>query len=78
MNLKFIKSRLTIIKETHPNIFNLWNKYIDEKIESMLHLLSNCRNTLDMIENENLQDLSQDNILALLMIISFNNERDMT
>jgi len=76
--IDIIKNRLSIIKNTHPNLYTLWNTYIDEKIESMLLLLSECRNTLNLIENENVPDLSQENILTLLMFMTCNNERDMT
>jgi len=73
-----IKSRLNIIKDTHPNLYNLWSTYIDEKITSIYTLLTECTNTLNKIENENMPDLTQENIIALLMLISLNNERDMT
>lgn len=76
--IDIIKNRLSIIKNTHPNLYTLWNTYIDEKIESMLLLLSECRNTLNLIENENVPDLSQENIITLLMFMTCNNERDMT
>ena len=74
--IDIIKNRLSIIKNN--SLLYTLNTYIDEKIESMLLLLSECRNTLNLIENENVPDLSQENIITLLMFMTCNNERDMT
>lgn len=73
-----IKRRLNNIKNTHPNLYKLWTTYIDEKLESVHKLLIECKNILNKIENKNIPDLSQDNILVLIMLISCNNERYMT
>lgn len=73
-----IKNRLHLIKDTHPNLYTLWNTYIDEKTVSMYNLITECSNILNKIENENLADLTQENIFSLLMFISLNNERYMT
>jgi hypothetical protein len=69
-----IKNRLHIIKDTHPNLYTLWNTYIDEKTASMYNLITECRIFLNKIENDNLADLTQENIFSLLMFMSLNNE----
>jgi hypothetical protein len=73
-----IKNRLHLIKDTHPNLYTLWNTYIDEKTASMYNLITECRNFLNKIENDNLDDLAQENMFSLLMFMSLNNESDMT
>lgn len=73
-----IKNRLNNIKDTHPNLYTLWSTYIDEKTVSMYNLITECSNILNKIENDNLADLTQENIYSLLMFISLNNELDMT
>jgi hypothetical protein len=69
-----IKNRLHLIKDTHPNLYMLWNTYVDEKTTSIYKLITECSNILNKIENENLPDFTQENIFALLMLISLNNE----
>lgn len=76
--IEVIKKRLNNIKNTHPNLYKLWTTYIDEKLETVRKLLFECKNTLDKIENQEYPDFSQDNILSLIMLVSFNNERYMT
>ena len=73
-----IKNRLHFIKNTHPNLYKMWSTYIDEKMVSLFVLLTDCSNILNKIENENIPDLTNDNMLALLMLLSFNNETVMT
>ena len=73
-----IRNRLQIIKNTHPNIYKLWSNYIDEKLVSVYELITECSNMLNKIENENLADLTQENILSILLLLSLNNEGDMT
>jgi hypothetical protein len=69
-----LRQRLNLIKDSHPNIYKLWSSYIDEKLVSIFTLITECTITLDKIENENLPDITQDNIFTLLMLLSFNNE----
>ena len=73
-----IRNKLNFIRNTHPNIYKIWSTYINEKLVSMFNLITECNNILNKIENENIPDLTDDNMLSLLILLSFNNEIDMT
>lgn len=42
-----IKQQLLVIKDTHPNICNLWLNYIDNKVISLKRSLDECEKLLD-------------------------------
>ena len=74
-----IKNRLIRIKNTHPNIYNLWNNYLEKKLDSLNLLIEECKNTLESIENDNTIDLTHDNLVTILLLMScLNYESDMT
>jgi hypothetical protein len=75
-----IKNRLMQIKNTHPNIYNLWNTYIEKKLDSLKILIDECKNTIDVIENnDNISDLTDDNLVTIFFLMfCLNYETDMT
>jgi len=74
-----IKNRLIRIKNTHPNIYNLWNNYLEKKLDSLNLLIEECKITLESIENDNTLDLTHDNLVTILLLMScLNYESDMT
>lgn len=74
-----IKNRLVRIKNTHPNIYNLWNNYLEKKLDSLNLLIEECKIILESIENDNTLDLTHDNLVTILLLMScLNYESDMT
>lgn len=74
-----VRNRLSRIKTTHPNIYKLWNTYIEKKIDSLNLLIRECNNVIDVIDNDNTPDLTHDNLLTLFFMMYYlNNELDMT
>jgi len=77
--INIIKNKLDNIKETHPNIYNLWKTYFYKKLETLESIILEIEDILYKIENDNLIDLSQDNIISMVLFMScFNNDVDMT
>ena len=65
-----ILSRLEIIKETHPNIYKLWREYIQKKSNNLKQTITACKNTLNLINAENINDLDLDTIAAVFLIMN--------
>jgi len=77
--INIIKNKLDNIKESHPNIYNLWKTYLYKKLETLESIIIEIEDILYKIENDNLIDLSQDNIISMVLFMScFNNDVDMT
>tara|TARA_Y100000389_G_scaffold204625_1_gene258431 strand:- start:5901 stop:6131 length:231 start_codon:yes stop_codon:yes gene_type:complete len=55
-------TQLETIKDTHPNIYKMWKKYINKKIKTLENIIE-CG--YDMLENsKNINDLSINEIIT--------------
>ena len=55
-------TQLEIIKFTHPNIYNLWKKYVNEKIKTLEDVIK--RGYMMLENSKNVNDLSIDDIFT--------------
>ena len=62
--------KLKVIKDTHPNIYNLWYKYVEDKINALDETLNKGFNMLE--SSESIEDLTKEQILTIYCIKSHN------
>ena len=60
------KEKLEKIKETHPNLYRLWIKYLDGKISSLNETI--IRGHYMIESTEHIRDLTEDEILTTYYI----------
>ena len=65
-DLNIIKTRLTFIENSHPNLYKLWKNYINIKIKHYDDIIKDCNIFLDNVVTQS--DFTQENI-ALLMVL---------
>ena len=53
-------TQLETIKNTHPNIYNLWKKYVNEKIKTLEDVIK--RGYMMLENSKNVNDLSVNDI----------------
>lgn len=61
-----LKKKLETIKETHPNLYNLWSKYLDGKISSLNETIIRGHSMIE--STEYIRDLTEDEILTTYYI----------
>ena len=61
-------------KQTHPNLTNLWREYIDIKIKNLEKTLLQFHKTAILMET--IDDISNENIVALHFLALLNNENE--
>jgi len=66
--LQSIEERVDRLKESHPNIIELWINYIKVKKESFENGLNECEKALDIIERNMNPDLNRETIAFLYML----------
>jgi hypothetical protein len=59
---------LNNLKNTHPNISNIWIDYLNRKRNEYLMSLYECETMFNIISQYKVGDLSQDNIISLQII----------
>ena len=62
-----IENKLNILKNNHPNVVNLWKKYLNVKKKSLLDGINECETAIKLIEKSN-TDLSNKTILLLYIL----------
>lgn len=63
-----ILQKLNEMKNTHPNISNLWLDHISKKRNEYLMSLNECNNMFRIVSEYKIQDMSINNILLLQTI----------
>jgi hypothetical protein len=66
--LQSIKERLNKLKESHPNIIELWTNYINIKKKSLEDGIIECEKALELIEKKENPDVSKKTIAFLYML----------
>lgn len=61
-SINSFKEKLENIKESHPNLYNLWTKYLDGKIKQLNQTISKGNVMLD--STKKMRDLTEDEILT--------------
>ncbi len=67
-----IEQQLDNYSVSHPNLTNLWREYIHIKIQNLETSLVQCKQALDLMNNNS--DITNENILALYLVTLVNNE----
>ena len=68
--LKLFLEKLKVIKDTHPNIYNLWYKYVEDKTNALEQTLNKGFNMLESAES--IKDLTHEQIITLYCIKNHN------
>ena len=63
-------------KQTHPILTNLWREYIDIKIKNLENTIAQFHKTAILMET--IDDISNENIVALHLLALLNNETELT
>tara|TARA_Y100001970_G_C14207309_1_gene844837 strand:- start:773 stop:997 length:225 start_codon:yes stop_codon:yes gene_type:complete len=66
--LQSIEERLNNLKESYPNIVELWINYINVKKKSLEKGLIECEKALDIIEKKINPDLNKQTIAFLYLL----------
>lgn len=66
--LQIIEERLNNLKESHPNIVELWINYINIKKTSFENGIIECEKALELIEKKENSDVSKKTIALLYML----------
>ena len=66
--MQSIEERLKGLKESHPNITELWINYIKVKKESFENGLKECEKALEVIEHNMNPDLNKETIALLYLL----------
>jgi len=71
-----IQTRESLAKyeSSHPNLTNLWIKYIDIKVQNLENSLNHCKHAINLMNTT--KDITNENILALHFIALLNNENE--
>lgn len=67
-SLNEVLDNLNKYKDTHPNLVNLWVKYINRRKQNMLQIIKEGNEVLNKLDTEN--DISINNIASLYLIQS--------
>lgn len=67
-SLNEVLDNLNKYKDTHPNLVNLWIKYINHRKQNMLQIIKEGNEVLTKLDTEN--DISINNIASLYLIQS--------
>jgi len=66
--IQHIEDRLNSLKNSHPNITELWINYIKVKKESFENGLKECEKALEVIEHNMNSDLNKQTIAFLYLL----------
>ena len=64
--LNIIEHKLSNIELSHPNLFNIWKKYLDIKKKTYTNALNECDIFLDKIKD--VDDFDKQTILTLMLL----------
>ena len=63
--LQTLRTQLCLIQESHPNIFAIWNTYIQLKEEKLQQTIEQVQSILTNIEQQNIPDIPREAIMFL-------------
>tara|TARA_B100000927_G_C16447916_1_gene462590 strand:+ start:821 stop:1036 length:216 start_codon:yes stop_codon:yes gene_type:complete len=69
-----MNNNLNQIKNTHPNTYMMWKKYVDLKYNAYIQSLKQCDDLIKTINEHDLPDLTKDNLLFLILFSNNINE----
>ena len=69
MDLEQLLDNITLIENTHPILYKMWNTYINCKINDINNIINKCNNMLDYTKNHNEPSLD---VLLTLTILNIN------
>jgi hypothetical protein len=61
-----LKNKFVLLSNTHPNLSNLWEKYITIKKQNFKDAINECNAFIDNIQNNN--DFDIETIITLLIL----------
>ena len=66
--LNKIQSELHKLSEKYPNITNIWNIYIDQKVNSLKQTIDECTRVISILKTSQYEDFSEKLIATLYLI----------
>ena len=70
---KELEKKINQYVNSHPKFIKMWEHYIFLKKQEYIRSLNQCRKAFDLLENENLKDMSQEDLFKMfssMLIIS--------
>ena len=67
--IETLKNRLSKLKHTKPNLYFIWNTYLDIKQKTLLDTMSQLNTLLDNIENNSITQDIPNELLLLTAVI---------
>jgi prefoldin subunit 5 len=70
MNLEVsnLQNELHKLSEKYPNITNIWNIYIEQKVNSLKQTIDECTHVIDVLKTSQYEDFSEKLIATLYLI----------